>query len=397
MGGGGYSEDITSKFDIWDHVADVMTKDDRLREVNPILDAIWKDDDGIIHIPFSKLIFSNPKYTIPSDDFALFMKFVEGGSREYPSDGSIPLDVVVEEAKIILDDIERIAYDPEHPLHDVAKNELERDGRLGMVRGALKIYKGKYTTRDWRRKRFTDDIDFWVFDKPLLEHVLRQNGWRKNPKTKEYEKHKEWLNYATKQRETCLMIASNDIDQRLDFGAGSHLEGTDLKDIFKKKIERGHDVDLSDIINIALYNDKIYGELTKEWMDTWITFKALANTRNTRVMSNFISLCRYGYGIADYLERVAQAIEKYAGLILNEKMYLDEHIIKVYEHSRNPLMRIGKISPQEARKKIINSLYDQARKKVLYASNLRHFVHDILELVNSKYRHVSVIFEIQGA
>ena len=95
-------------------------------------------------------------------------------------------------------------------------------------------------------------------------------------------------------------------------------------------------------------------------------------------------------------ERVSIAIEKYAMLILNEKMYLDESIMKVYRNSRNPLIRIGRISPQDARKKIINSLYDQSRKKVLYSSNLRHFVHDILELVNSKYRHVKIIFEIEG-
>ena len=89
-------------------------------------------------------------------------------------------DVVIEEAGIILDTIEQIARDPSNQFHEAAKKELERDGRIGLVRGAIKIYLGKYTTRDWRRKRFTDDIDFWIFEKPLLEHVLKQSGWKKS-------------------------------------------------------------------------------------------------------------------------------------------------------------------------------------------------------------------------
>ncbi|GAI99702.1 unnamed protein product, partial [marine sediment metagenome] len=75
---------------IWDKKADIVKKGDDLRDVSPLLDKTWRDDCGFTHYIFSKVTFTNPWYSIPENDLELFHNFIEGGSRAYPSDGSIP-------------------------------------------------------------------------------------------------------------------------------------------------------------------------------------------------------------------------------------------------------------------------------------------------------------------
>jgi hypothetical protein len=102
-------------------------------------------------------MFNNPKYAIPQNDIALFQKFINGGSREYPSDGNIPTDIVAGEARAILKEISETSKNPNAPYHKDAI-ELLKNGKLDLIRGTVKLYLGKYTTRDWRRKRFTDAL-----------------------------------------------------------------------------------------------------------------------------------------------------------------------------------------------------------------------------------------------
>jgi len=225
-----------SLYGLWDLKADSVTKGDNLRDVSPILSKTKIDEKGFVHFVFSKAMFHNPKFIVPNDDYELFERFLDGGSREYPSDGSIPVDVITSEANLVLDKITEIASDANHKYCQTAREELRKNGKYGLVRGTVKLYLSEYTTRDWRRKRFTDDIDFWVLNKNLLEYALKETGWQKNHQTREFEKIVKWFNYSSKKLEVSLIIASNDTDQLLDFCNGCYLEGSALKDIFKKMI-----------------------------------------------------------------------------------------------------------------------------------------------------------------
>ena len=379
--------------EIWDHKSDIVVKGDDLREVFPITKSTYKDHNDFIHFFFSKTMFDSYKYVIPSNDFELFQKFINGGSREYPSDGSIPVDLVARETRYILRDIIKISKNSKESFNREAI-EVLKNGRFGLVRGTIKLYLGKYTTRDWRRKRFTDDIDFWVYKINLLEHVLKKNGWLKNNNSKEWEKSIGWKNLFTDSLETHSLIASNDVNLSLDFGDGSYLNGPDLKDIFMKKIKRGHNVDLSDIINVAMVFSKAEGYSIDEWYRSWEAFEESSNTRNTRITSNIISIVRHSYAIADYISRVGNVLKRLHNLIFDNSLYPLEKIgtiTKVSIHWRKYLKRHGVDLTREL---IHNYILEQAHLKVYYSKNLFHFSDKLLLLLNSKFKHLKVVFEI---
>ncbi len=381
---------------IWDANADCVTKGDNLRDNSPTFGKTRIDENGYTHYIFSKTMFYNPKFTIPENDYELFEKFLDGGSREYPSDGNIPADVIASEANLVLDKISEIANNSSHKYCQIAREELRKNGRNGLVRGTIKLYLCEYTTRDWRRKRFTDDIDFWIFNKNLLEYALRKTGWKKNSKTREFEKTIKWNNYSINKWETSLIIASNDTDQVLDFCNGCYLEGSALKDIFKKKLKRGHDVDLSDIINVAIVNNRENGDLNEDWTNVWTAIEESANIRSSRITSNIISLCRYAHGITDYLERIGKAINKYKKIVLEESEYPDKKIVHICKISSHYLRQSSTFKPKITRNRIYSNLGKQQIKKQQYANNLRNFANHVLKILNAKYQHCKVIFEIEG-
>jgi hypothetical protein len=181
----------------------------------------------------------------------------------------------------------------------------------------------------------------------------------------------------------------------LDFGAGAYLSGASLKDIFDKKIKRGHDVDLSDIINVAMMNDDKDGKHKEEWNDAWKSFEEAANTRNSRITSNLISLCRYSLSIANYFENLTRAIQKYNDDILDKSKFSDQEIYDLTNisiHWRNFCDNNG----IEETRKIIHEFYHQQLKDFpIYAKNLRLFSEKILKLLNSKYEYLKIIFEIE--
>ncbi|MHA1293702.1 MAG: hypothetical protein ACTSQJ_13670 [Promethearchaeota archaeon] len=380
--------------DIWDFRADAVKSGDKLRDVSPVLNKTRIDKDGYIHYVFSKQLFNNPWYLIPKDNFELFKKFVNGGSRSYPSDGSIPCDIVAGEARIILNEIVAISQDPTSNLYEDAKKAL-KNGKFQLVRGTLKLYLGKYTTRDWRRKRFTDDIDFWIRNVYLLHSILRHNGWKKNNVTKEWEKKVRWINPDTNKTQERVLIAANDINQLLDFGAGSYLEGSRLKEIFSKKLKRGHDVDLSDIINVAMVNNGINGKHKEEWLDAWNIFKEAANTRSTRITSNLISLIRYALAIADHLQRVSNALKKYNDVIFDKNIFSDEDIERMCKTSIHWVTFLKVNGPDATREMFHEFYHEQIEEKHINAKNLRNFAKEVLTILNSKYEYLKLIFEIE--
>ena len=380
--------------DYWDLKTDAIINGDNLRDVNHLSGKIYVDAIGFKHFVFSKKLFHNPDYCIPMDDLKLFEKFLDGGSRGYPSDGKIPLDIVATETRLIINKIVEISHEPEHVYYEDAK-EVVSKGKYNIIRGAAKLYLKKYTTRDWRRKRFTDDIDFWIHKVKLFEYVLKECSWKRNTKTKEWEKQIEWLNYETRKKKTGILVASNDINQAMDFGNCSYLDGCSLKDIFHKKLKRGHDVDLSDIINIALVQNKKYNT-SEEWESAWEAIKEAINTRSKRTISNLISLCEYSFAIADYIERVVQCIHMYKELIFDKSIYPNSKLELICHYSCHWTGYFYNNGPESTRNLIYSYLINQQNKRKLYAENLREFVKEILNLVNFKYQHAKVIFEIEN-
>ena len=380
---------------IWDIKADAVQKGDKLRDVSPLLGETNMDEQDFTHYIFSKQLFNNPWYEIPGNELDLFKNFLDGGSRSYPSDGSIPCDVVAGEARNVINRIVKISNEPENVYYKDACDTL-KDGKFELVRGTLKLYLGKYTTRDWRRKRFTDDIDFWSFQIHLLDHVLREMGWIKNKETGEWEKRIELVNPDTGETRHEALCAANNLNQLLDFGAGSYLEGTKLKEIFSKKLKRGHDVDISDIINVALFNDGEEGRNKNEWNEVWVSFEAATNTRNTRITSNIISLCRYSLGIADHLERLSSALAKYHDKIFDKKEFPDDVLKRICRTSIHWMKYLKENGPDEARNMLHEFLLDQIDEKPTQVKNLRSFVEKILKLLNSKYEYLKIMFEIEN-
>lgn len=378
----------------WDNKADAVVRGDNLREITPIHEEIYTDDEGFTHIVFSKVMFKNPRYKIPQDNLKLFRKFLDGGSRSYPSDGNIPLDVVATEARRVINEIIDITSDPSHRYYDDAIEAL-RTGKYSIVRGCVKIYLEKYTTRDWRRKRFTDDIDFWIYKIDLFEHVLKLSGWTRNRELKEWEKQVEWIDYYTNQKKTGLLIASNDLDLSMDFHNGSYIDGTSLKDIVKKKFKRGHDVDLSDIINIAMLQHNSKPEQNAEWKSVWQAIEEAANTRNTRIVSNMISLCRYAYAIADYIERVSNAIRTYNKLIFDKEQYPNIKLKTICKYSPHWMGYLVNNGSEATRSMIYSYLIEQQNLRKCYSDNLRGFSDGVLQMLKSKFKHLKLIFEVK--
>ncbi|MHA1148169.1 MAG: hypothetical protein ACTSR8_07970 [Promethearchaeota archaeon] len=374
---------------IWDKKADMVQEGDKKRDVTA--NTIFQDENGFTHYKFDKILFKNPWYDIPDDDFQLFESFINGGSRAYPSDGSIPCDIVAREARKILNKISACAADPNHPHYQAACDSL-KNGKNALVRGTLKIYLDKLTTRDWRRKRFTDDIDFWCFNVNLLEHALKNLGWVKN-KDGEWEKKVRWTDPDTKKTRYQILFAANNLNQLLDFGAGSYLEGSDMKEVFAKKIKRGHEVDLSDIINIAIVKG---GRSRERWDNVWVAFEEAANTRNTRSTSNLISLARYSFAIADHLERVGRVIKKYNDLIFDKSKYSDEDIYRFCRNSIHWEEYYHDNGPDKTREMLHDFYHEQAEEKPIHAKNLREFANNLIELLNFKYKFRKVIFEIEN-
>ncbi|KKM84581.1 hypothetical protein LCGC14_1297710 [marine sediment metagenome] len=379
---------------IWDLKADGVEKGDNIRDVTHIIKKTYKDIKGFTHYIFSKTMFKNQRYFIPSNDFKLFQKFIDGGSREYPSDGNIPTDLVASEARIILKEIVKLSKNPNAPYHKEAVAALG-NGKFGLVRGTVKLYLGKYTSRDWRRKRFTDDIDFWIYKVDLLEYSLKNNGWVKNKITREWEKLVYWDNPLTLKKEAHVLIASNDINQALDFGGGEYLEGTRLKDIFKKKLKRGHDVDISDIINVAMVFNKAEGFAIDEWYESSEAFEESANTRSTRIVSNLISLVRHSYAIANYLYRLGNVLIKLHDLIFDKILNPESKIVKITKVSVHWQKYLKRHGPDKTRELIHNYIFEQGHIKLYYSKNLQNFAENVLKLLNNKIKHLKVVFEIE--
>ena len=115
---------------VWDIKADTVHKGDNQRDVSPLTEKTIIDENGFTHYKFSKIMFNNPWYKIPTDDLDLFKKFLEGGSRAYPSDGRIPCDVVAGEARAIINRIFDISKDQQHTYYKDACEAIKNANQI---------------------------------------------------------------------------------------------------------------------------------------------------------------------------------------------------------------------------------------------------------------------------
>jgi len=379
---------------IWDLKADVAQEGDKLRDMHPIAGKTRIDDNGYTHQIFSRQLFKKSSYIIPDENFELFNLFLDGEDLIYPSDGDIPLDVVAVEARKVLNYIVELSGNLNSPYYRVANSAL-KNGKKSLVQGALKLYLGKYTTIDWRKKRFTASINFFTFQVSLLDYALTQMGWEKNKEMNNWEKSLQWFDGETRETKRDAICIATNLNQLLDFTAENYFEGTSLRDIFIKNLKRGYDVDLSDIINVVLFINGLNKNHKDEWKAIWEALEVTTNTRNSRITSNIISLCCYSLGIADHLEQVSFALSKYHDKIFDKKEYPDEALERICRSSINWIQYLEKNSPNATRNMIHEFLLEQGDEKPTYVKNLRIFTKNVLKLLNSKYEYLKIIFEIE--
>ncbi|MHA2119939.1 MAG: hypothetical protein ACW990_01910 [Promethearchaeota archaeon] len=379
---------------IWDLRADAVQEGDNLRDVDHNARKTRIDDNGFTRYIFSKKLFKTSTYIIPDDDFKLFKMFLDGEALVYPSDGEIPIDVVAIEARNVLNYIVTCSKNLRSPYNEDA-NIVLKNGKNSLVRGALKLYLGGYTTRYWRRKRFTSSISFFTFQVSLLDHTLRQMGWVKNKETNKWEKSLQWFDPDTTKKKHDAICTAHNLNQLLDFTSENYFKGTKLREIFIKNLKRGLDVDLNDIINVALYNNSLNKKNKDEMNDVWESFEVTTNTRSARITSNIISLCRYSLGIADHLERVSFVLDKYHDKIFDKKEYPDEALKKISRILTHWKQNFEKNDSEPTRDMTHELLLEQRDEISIYVLNLRTFAKRILELLNSKYNYLKIIFEIE--
>ena len=109
-----------------------------------------------------------------------------------------------------------------------------------------------------------------------------------------------------------------------------------------------------------------------------------------------ISLCRYSFGIADYVDRVANAIAKFQNTVLDDYEYSDKKIVNLCKFSSHHLKWYFSLEPKTTRSRIFNNLTKQKIRKRKYAENLRNFASNVLEILNSKFTNAKIIFEIEN-
>ena len=133
----------------------------------------------------------------------------------------------------------------------------------------------------------------------------------------------------------------------------------------------------------------------KEWKNSREAFDAATNMRNTRTTSNIISLIRYSLAIADHIEKVSQSIIKYNDLIFDKSVFPEDQLKRNCINSVHWLTFLKTYGSDEARKMFHEFYHEQAEIKLIHAKNLRNFAPKLLKLLNSKYTHLKIIFEIE--
>ncbi|MHA1682149.1 MAG: hypothetical protein ACTSUE_14520 [Promethearchaeota archaeon] len=383
---------------------DLIERHDKKRLVVP--ETIVKEDGHVV-FKFPWKMFRNPKYTIPKTSEQLFKGFINGGSRSYSSDGKIPAIRATIEAQKIINEVRMISRDKTHEFNGKARKAImigpaERED-FSVVRGTIGLMLGKWMAPDWQKKRYTDDIDFYweEIDSDLWNHVMKKLGWTTEDKTPG-----NWSIYTKHVPEVpeVPLECCNDTSLGKDFGgAEAAVEGPGLKGIIKKKFLRCHDVDINDILNVA-----IRGYLNIDEDEENHPWRAVMETLwrgGEEDVSHVISVCQYAFSIAQHYRNVGHALEKHVKDFLVRKQVSDEEIRKIYNTHTPVLVKsssyywepFGKgdaTSIKEMRHELYNFFLKQAEDRVHYGSRLNTFAHALNWALNKRFRRQKIKFFI---
>ncbi len=308
---------------------DKLTRGDGLQEIIP--EKVTREEDRTIY-HFPAKMFHNPRYTIPEDDNELFKAFINGGSRSYSSDGQIPAIIATIEAQNIIKEVRKIAVDHKDPFNALARKAIVRGktqiGDWEVVRGTVGLMLGKWMSSDWQKKRSTDDIDFYWenMDTKLFAHVMRKCGWTSTGTTPGNQ------SIWTKKIPECgnaVLECCNDTVIGRDFaGTDQAVYGIGLKNIVKKKLSRCHEVDISDVINIALSGYFNIDE--EEERHPWRAVMEVLNRNSVDDCAHIILICQYSFAILEYYRNLGRTLETHAVDFLDKNLYDDESIKEIY-------------------------------------------------------------------
>ena len=102
------------------------------------------------------------------------------------------------------------------------------------------------------------------------------------------------------------------------------------------------------------------------------------------------------FAIADHIEKTAEAINKFNDSIFDNSIYPDDEIRKVCRSSIHWMTFFDSNGVDETRSMLHDFYHEQAEEKPQHVKNLRKNAMELLKLLNSKYHHLKIIFEIEN-
>ncbi len=381
---------------------DMIIRGDKNREIVPFKIT---NEDGFTVYHFQWQMFYNPKYKIPEESGAMFKSFIVGDSRAYSSDGKIPAIRAAIEARKIIQEVRHIAADKEHPFYQKAKkavmNGYAQVEDISVVRGTIGLMLGKWMPKDWQKRRYTDDIDFFweTIDNDLWNHVLNKLGWTTDDATPG-----TWSIWKKMVIEVpgVPLECSNDTTLSKQFGgADATLDGPGLKAILKFKFFRCHDIDINDIINVA-----IMGLLNIEEDEPNHPWRAVMETLWRGGMddiAHLIAICQHSFPIATHILKVANALKEHVQDFFIPNVFPDEEIKRIYSMQTpvipggthyywEPFQAGTSTDVKEMRKELYRFFLDEAEKRFYYGSRVRSFGHTLVWALNRRFKPSKVRF-----
>lgn len=100
--------------------------------------------------------------------------------------------------------------------------------------------------------------------------------------------------------------------------------------------------------------------------------------------------------ISDHIEKTIEAIDKYNDSIFDKSLYPNNEIRKVCRSSIHWVAFFDSNGAEETRNMLHDFYHEQAEEKSKHVINLRNIAKKLLNLLNSKYHHLKIIFEIEN-
>ena len=100
--------------------------------------------------------------------------------------------------------------------------------------------------------------------------------------------------------------------------------------------------------------------------------------------------------IADHIEKTTEAINKYNDSIFDKSLYPNDEIRKVCRSSIHWVAFFDSNGGDATRNMLHDFYHEKAEEKLQHIINLRDIAKKLLNLLNSKYHHLKIIFEIEN-